>query len=209
MRVGLGERFGRVPGVDNKAMLKAGVKRFVAERVDTPVLYDYAADGTPLLSFRKVTAKLPSGQSVQRTGASRRKEYYNQRAYVAGFAPTGEVEVRTYFRDPVPLDKTDAMTLFACATSFMDRLRDMGHRGPCISAYHVDRKPFKPLVPLIQQWHRQWYEDADLDSDTKAWLQLHEFVFVIPCCHHACHNSLYWSVKHLLPNYEQQMKDFL
>ena len=101
-----------------QAALKSSVHTLLKVDQISPILYDYACDGTPILTYKRSTAELPNGDTVVRTGVDRRKEYYNQKSFFARCGDDDTISMRCYFRDPFPLLHSDAWVLFNCCVDF-------------------------------------------------------------------------------------------
>ena len=119
-----------------------------------------------------------------------------QRAYLRSQTSLGEPLVACLFRDPVSMSsgKTAAVA-YSAATDFFPLLREIGHKGICISAYTFDRALQAPTARLLHQHHQRVHATAGADKTPLPAIDcLTDWTLTTACASHDCQNGLKWAM---------------
>ena len=155
-----------------KTFLYQKAQRIIAQCKGRAVLLTYASDGTPLLTQKTYTAKAESGQTVVRKGGHG-TDFLMQRAYLRTSDDKGDPVITCILSDPVPMSEGKSAThQYTAAKDFLPLVKEIGHRGVCISHYCFDRAGFAPVSKLLKQRHCLYHHKAtSADFSGEAHLQ--------------------------------------
>ena len=179
-----------------KTFLYQKAQRIIAQCKGRAVLLTYASDGTPLLTQKTYTAKTESGQTVVRKGGHG-TDFLMQRAYLRTSDDKGDPIITCILADPVPMSEGKSAThQYTAAKDFLPLVKEIGHRGVCISHYCFDRAGFAPVSKLLKQRHCLYHHKAtSADPSGEAHLQQRlDWTVSTACCNHDCHNALKWGL---------------
>ena len=168
----------------------------VARADGCPMLTSKQADGTPLTVVLKTRHRLPSGQSVVRSGKSC-EEFLLKNQFLRVALPGGRVETVVLVQEPVALvnGKKSGDIWEACRRDWK-LLRDWGHRGCSVEHYAFDRCSYSAYERLWRQWHALQASHHDHLSPglPVEVFRATEFLLFTPCALHDASNALKWAM---------------
>ena len=177
-------------------LMLQNAKELVLEAGDSPVLYTYGSDATPIIATTTVQFKV--GDLVHSRRAGHPEEYLVQRGFVKCYGPGEQVSVRGLFKPPVPLTEgKSAWHAFTAMTELFPMIRRVPFKGLIVSHYTFDRALFSSLERKARQRHQLYYErqaDGPERSGAAALAELTDWVVSTPCACHDAHNALKWAL---------------
>jgi len=179
-----------------KRYLRLAMERHVLAAKNRPALFSLAADGTPLLTQKRVVAQAKGGAKVVRSGGES-EEYLIMQGLLRTRRADGTPVTVVLARDPLPLTEgKTADAVFAACEAFAPTLRQVGHRGLCIQHYEFDRALNAPLQRRFAQRHAALARAGPSApaAGADALLPLLEWVASSGCAAHDVHNSLKWGL---------------
>lgn len=185
--------------------LRARILKSLRQNQDRPVLTQYGADCTPLLTKERYHQRL-NGFSVVRGGHSAH-EYLIQKLYfqALGDPPLALLEV------PMPMASKTAFAHFGARRQLLKSPRELGHRGLVVDFHKYDRAIQAPLARLHAQFMAAWEDQQEeLSSEGEAYrLFLTNWFLCEGCFVHDCHNGLKWSVLNFTKDKDTMRSSFI
>jgi hypothetical protein len=182
-----------------KAFLYRKAQAAIAQARGRAILFTYASDGTPLLTQKTVTAKTEAGQTVVRRGGHG-VDFLMQRAFLRTSDDKGGAVIACVIADPVPMTAGKSAThQYTAAKDFFPLVKELGHKGVCITHYCFDRAGYAPVSKLLKQRHCLYHARAvSMDPSGAAQLQQRlDWVVGTGCSNHDCQNALKWGLASL------------
>ena len=144
-----------------KAYLRDKAETLVKQNQGRPLLYCYGNDGTDMITQVHITVDAGPHRQLRRRGG-RALEFLIEMAWVSARTAGGKWETCVLFRDPQPMTEgKKADHNFMAARRFFPMLRQLGHRGICVSYYCFDRKLQRALQRRIAAMNRMYYNHRD------------------------------------------------
>ena len=179
-----------------KSFLLKKAKALVAAAQNRPLLYSYAADGTPIRSTAYYTAKAPGQKQVVRKGGEL-NEFLIQRGFIVTHDTVGDLTSAAMMTDATLLsDGKGAWNVYTAATKFFPHLRVLGHAHIAITHGCFDRALHTALAVKLAQRQKHYYAlryGLPLSGSPKL-LELMDWYVQTACSAHDCHNALKWGM---------------
>jgi len=167
----------------------------LGESEGRPVVFSYSADATPLKCSSKAV-HTSAGAQVVRKGRDL-EELLLQRGLLKTTLASGEPRMAFLFSDILPLTQGKKSTnIFTAQCNFFPLLRKAGHADICIQHICTDRALQAPLERMLRQRVSAYYTAGlgpDM-GDSRAMLELTDWVVGTGCCAHDIQNALKWAL---------------
>ena len=163
----------------SKEFLKRKAKAFVSDAARRPILYTYAADGTPMRLSATFRTHLADGTPVVRRGGFGH-ELLIQRGYLITKSDLGERKSAVILRDPVPLYAgKGAWNCLTAAASFFPILRTIGHESITVTHGCFDRALHTALSRLLAKRQVMYYDVAFGEGEKPGYVkkQMREYSY--------------------------------
>ena len=171
-------------------------KQLVLDAGESPVLYSYGSDATPIVATTTVHFKVGLSSHVRRAGQP--EEYLVQRAFLKTYGADNKASVCCLFKPPLPLSEgKGAWPVFTAMADFFPLLRRVPFSGLSVSHYTFDRMLFSSLDRKARQRHQLYYErqsEGGQRTGAIALQELLDWVVSTPCACHDAHNALKWAL---------------
>ena len=173
-----------------KEMLVRKAQRLVRASNNMAVLSSKSCDGTPMNVAYIEGLQMPLTKKKFGIHGRRGIEFLVANQFLRTRLATGEWETCVVLAEATPLASKSAPAVFHAAQKHWRTLRSLGHRGPVIEHYVMDRCGLSALERLAHQFHQAQPLDPVYAED--AHFQYLEFVCVTPCALHDAQNGFRW-----------------